>query len=134
MRLLHRVTEAARSEPSLPVTDAIAGALNMLPAGYVDGVLKHTDFVASNVPGTPVPIYLADSKITGFFAFGPTIGASLNTTLLSYRGTCDIGINIGTGAVPDPGVLLECLQESFAEITALGATDWACGCGGPAVC
>ncbi len=123
MRLLHHVTETARGEPSLPVTDAIAGMLNMLPAGYVGGVLKHIDFLASNVPGIPVPIYLASSKITGFFAFGPTIGASLNTTLVSYDGTCDIGINIDTAAVPDPEVLLECLQESFAEITALGAAD-----------
>jgi WS/DGAT/MGAT family acyltransferase len=121
MRELHHVTEAARKEPSLPVTDAIAGALNMLPAGYVGGVLKHIDFLASNVPGTPVPIYIAGSKVTGFFAFGPTIGASLNVTLLSYDGTCDIGINIDTAAVPDPDVMLECLQEGFAEITALGA-------------
>jgi hypothetical protein len=37
-------------------------------------------------------------------------------------GTCDIGINIDTAAVPDPDVLLACLQDSFAEITALGAT------------
>jgi len=123
MRQLHHVTEAARKEPSLPVTDAIAEALNMLPAGYVGGVLKHIDFLASNVPGTPVPIYVAGSKITGFFAFGPTIGASLNVTLLSYGGTCDIGINIDTAAVPDPDVMLECLQESFAEIAALGVAD-----------
>ena len=121
MRQLHHVTEAARHEPSLPVTDAIAGALNMLPASYVGGVLKHIDFLASNVPGTPVPIYIAGGKVTGFFAFGPTIGASLNVTLVSYDGTCDIGINIDTAAVPDPDVLLECLQESFTEITALGA-------------
>ncbi|HXP20609.1 MAG TPA: wax ester/triacylglycerol synthase domain-containing protein [Streptosporangiaceae bacterium] len=125
MRLLHRVTGAARSEPSLPVTDAIAGALNMLPAGYVGGVLKHVDFLASNVPGPPVPIFVARSKITGFFAFGPTIGASLNTTLLSYGGTCDIGINIDTAAVPDPDVMIECLREGFAEIMALGATGLA---------
>ncbi len=120
MGQLHRVTDAARNEPSLPVTDAIAGALNMLPAAYVGGVLKHIDFLASNVPGAPVPVYVAGSKITGFFAFGPTIGAALNVTLLSYDGTCDIGINIDTAAVPDPGILLECLQESFTEIAALG--------------
>ena len=87
------------------------------------GVLKHIDFLASNVPGAPVPIYVAGSKITGFFAFGPTIGASLNVTLLSYNGTCDIGVNIDTAAVPDPDVLLECLQEGFAEITALGTAE-----------
>jgi diacylglycerol O-acyltransferase / wax synthase len=122
MRLLHRATEAARKEPSLPVTDAIAGVLTMLPSSYVGGVLKHIDFVASNVPGTPIPIYIAGSKITGFFAFAPTIGASLNIALVSYVGMCDIGVNIDTAAVPDPEALLGCLQESFAEIIAMGAT------------
>jgi diacylglycerol O-acyltransferase / wax synthase len=120
MRLLHGLTEAAREEPSLPVTGAIAAALNLLPVGYVAGILKHADFVASNVPGVPRPVYVAGGKVTGMCAFGPTIGTSLNTTLVSYAGACDIGINIDTAAVPDPHVLLACLQESAAEITALG--------------
>jgi diacylglycerol O-acyltransferase len=123
MRLLHRLTGAAREEPSLPVTGAIAGVLNVLPVGYVAGILKHADFVASNVPGVPHPVYLAGSKVTGMIAFGPTIGTALNTTLLSYAGTCHIGINIDTAAVPDPHVLLACLEESAAEITSLGDTD-----------
>ena len=123
MRALHRVARAAREEPSLSVTGAIAGALNMLPVAYVAGILKHVDFLASNVPGVPVPVYLAGGKVTGMFAFGPTIGASVNITLMSYNGSCDIGINIDTAAVPDPEVLLACLRESFAEITALGDGD-----------
>jgi diacylglycerol O-acyltransferase len=123
MRLLHQLTEAAREEPSLPITGAIAAALNMLPVGYVAGILKHADFVASNVPGIPMPVYVAGSKITGMFTFGPTIGTSLNATLLSYAGTCDIGINIDTAAVPDPHALLACLHESAAEITAFGGAD-----------
>jgi len=120
-RILHRLTQAALKEPSLAVTGVIAGAVNMLPVGYVGGLLKHVDFLASNVAGPPAPVYLAGSKITGLFAFGPTIGASLNTTLLSYAGTCHIGIIIDTAAAPDPEVLLGCLQESLAEITALSA-------------
>ena len=123
MRLLHRLTEAAREEPSLPITGAIAGVLNLLPVSYVGGILKHADLVASNVPGVPMPVYVAGSKVTGMFAFGPTIGTSLNITLLSYAGTCYIGINIDTAAVPDPHVLLACLQESAAEIISLGAAD-----------
>jgi WS/DGAT/MGAT family acyltransferase len=122
MRLVHRATEAARQEPSLPVTDAIAGVLTMLPVSYVGGVLKHIDLVASNIPGAPIPIYIAGSKITGFFAFAPTIGASLNMALVSYVGMCYIGVNIDTAAIPDPEVLLSCLRESFAEIAAMGAT------------
>jgi diacylglycerol O-acyltransferase / wax synthase len=120
MRLLHQLTWAARDEPSLPVTGAIAGVLNLLPVGYVGGILKNADLVASNVPGVPAPVYVAGSKVTGMFAFGPTIGTSLNVTLLSYAGTCGVGINIDTAAVPDPHVLLACLEESAAEITSLG--------------
>ncbi len=120
MRMLHRVTEVARNEPSLAVTDTIAEGLNLLPASYVGGVLKHVDFLASNVPGIPVPVYLAGSKITGIFAFGPTIGAALNLTLLSYCGTCHVAVNIDTAAVPDPDTLLQCLRESFDEISVLG--------------
>ena len=130
IRALHRVIQAARGEPSLPVTGLIAGALNMLPVGYVGGVLKHVDFLASNVTGPPAPVYLAGGKVTGLFAFGPTIGASLNTTLLSYAGTCHIGVNIDTAAVPDPDVLLACLAEGLTEVTALGdrpeARRWDC--------
>jgi len=123
MRALHGVARAARDEPSLSVTGAIAGALNMLPVAYVAGILKHVDFLASNVPGAPVPVYLAGGKVTGMFAFGPTIGASVNITLMSYDGSCDIGINIDTAAVPDPDVLVACLREGFAEIAALGEGD-----------
>jgi diacylglycerol O-acyltransferase / wax synthase len=76
-------------------------------------------------PGSPGPMALPGQQ-TGSYgrqrdAFGPTIGTSLNTTLLSYAGTCDIGINIDTAAIPDPHVLLACLQESAAEITTIGA-------------
>jgi diacylglycerol O-acyltransferase / wax synthase len=123
IRLLHRLAGAARQEPSLPVTGTIAAALNMLPVGYVAGILKHADFVASNVPGVPTPVYVAGSKVTGMSAFGPTIGTSLNTTLMSYAGMCHIGINIDTAAVPDPHVLLACLQESVTEIAALSTAD-----------
>jgi diacylglycerol O-acyltransferase / wax synthase len=121
MRLLHRVANAARGEPSLSVTGAIAGALNLLPVGYVGGILKHVDVLASNVSAALIPVYIAGSKITGLFTFGPTIGAALNVTMLSYAGRCDIGVNIDTAAVPDPDVLIACLQEGFAEVTALTA-------------
>ena len=119
MRTLHRVIEMARREPSLPVTGVIAGAINMLPVGYVGGILKHVDFLASNVPGPAVPVYIAGGKITGLFAFGPTIGASLNTTLLSYDGTCHIGVNMDTLAIPDGDRFLDCLRAGFDEVLAL---------------
>jgi diacylglycerol O-acyltransferase len=119
MRALHRVGQRARAERSLPVTDTIASALNMLPVAYVGGILKHVDFLASNIPGAPIPVYLAGAEVTGMFAFGPTIGCAMNLTLISYLDTCDIGLNIDTAAVPDPDVLVDCLRQGFEEVVAL---------------
>lgn len=55
-----------------------------------------------------------------YTAFGPTIGASVNLTLLSYDGTCCIGVTLDSAAVPDREVFLACLSEGFEEVLALG--------------
>ena len=116
MRETHNRCEPMKTDRSLPFTDVLAGALNLLPRAYVGGMLKHIDFLASNVPGIPVPLYLAGAGVESFYAFGPTIGAALNVTLMSYCGTCFVGINIDTGAVPDPDVLMECMRDGFDEV------------------
>ena len=43
---------------------------------------KGVDFVTSNVPGAPIPIFLAGGRIEALFAFGPMTGAAANLTLL----------------------------------------------------
>jgi len=111
---------AARYEEALPLSDAVAGLLNLLPAGIIGSMLKHVDFLASNVPGVPVPIYLAGAPVTGYYAFGPTTGAACNVTLVTYEGTCCVGCNIDTAAVPDPVKLTACLRDGFDEVLALG--------------
>jgi diacylglycerol O-acyltransferase len=116
----HRRCESMKTDRSLPFTNAIAGTLNLLPRAVIGGMLKHIDFLASNVPGIPVPLYLTGAKVDSFYGFGPTIGAALNVTLMSYCGTCCVGINIDTGAVPDPDVLMDCLQDGFSEVLAVG--------------
>jgi hypothetical protein len=120
MAEIGRRCRAARDERSLPHTNAIAGALNLLPPGFIGGMLKHVDFVASNVPGFTFPVYLAGARVAGYTAFGPTIGASLNATLLSYDGTCFVGLTIDEAAVPDPDVLVTCIAEGFDEVLAIG--------------
>jgi diacylglycerol O-acyltransferase len=125
MHAIHELTSEARSEPSIPFTNAIAGALNLLPSGLVGGMLKHVDFVASNVPGLSRPLYVGRARLERFYPFGPTIGAALNVTLLSYCGTCSIGVNTDTGAVPDPDVLMDCLREDFEEILDVGGAHGA---------
>jgi diacylglycerol O-acyltransferase / wax synthase len=121
MHRIHELSLQARCEPAIDHTNAIAGALNLLPRGIVGSMLKHVDFLASNVPGIDVPVYLAGARVAQWYAFGPTIGAALNATLVSYNGTCYIGLNVDTEAVPDSSAMLDCLRDGFDEVMLIGS-------------
>ena len=122
VRLNHRIVGKARREPSLALTQSIAGGLNLLPRWYVAAILRHVDFLASDVPGVPVPVWIGGAAVTMQYAFGPTIGAGVNITLFTYRDTCALGINVDSGAIPDFEVFRDCLIEGFDEVLALSDT------------
>jgi diacylglycerol O-acyltransferase len=119
IRLIHEQTTMQRNEKSLAYTQFIAGALNLAPRWYVGSALRNVDFVASDVPGLPTPVYLAGAKVRMQYAFSPTIGAALNVTLLSYVDTCALGINADTGAIPDFDVFYDCLVAGFDDVLRL---------------
>ena len=116
---IHRRASNVRDERSVPYTQAIAGVLNLMPRWYIGSILRHVDFVASDVPGIPVPVFLGGARVRAQYAFGPTIGSAVNITLLSYVDVCSFGINVDTGAIPDYDVFYDCLVAGFDEVLAL---------------
>jgi WS/DGAT/MGAT family acyltransferase len=124
MRTIRELVRQQRTEPALAFTDAIAGVLNRLPTSTVTalfgGMLKGVDFVTTNVPGAPFPVYLAGAKVEGNFAFAPLSGSAANIALLSYLDELQIGVNTDPAAIPDPDVFLACLEEGFEEIRKAG--------------
>jgi hypothetical protein len=106
------------------VTTALAPAVGWLPAplvGVVSGRLTSTnDVQVSSIPGVPYPVYVAGSRITHMYPFGPLPGCAAMITLLSHEGDCCIGINTDRTAVADPGRLADDLREGLAEVVALG--------------
>jgi len=115
-----RLCQRARGERSLAFTNVIAGTLNLLPARVVRDILKRVDFLTSDLPGFPFPVYLAGAGVERLVAFGPTVGTAVNVLLLSYNGRCAIGVSMDSTAVDDPAVLVDCLREGFEEVLALG--------------
>ena len=111
-----------RAEPALQLTGPLAGVLNRLPTATTTalfgGMLKCCDFVATNVPGAPVPVFAAGARVERLYAFAPPAGAAVNVSLISHVDTCCIGVVTDTTAVPDAGVLLACLHEGFEELLA----------------
>ncbi len=118
---IHERTSKVRHERSLPHTQLIAGFLNRMPRWYIGSILRHVDFLASDVPGIPVPVTLGGANVVMQYAFGPTIGSAVNVTLLTYVDTCALGIDVDTGAIPDVDLFTECLRAGFDEVLALAA-------------
>jgi diacylglycerol O-acyltransferase / wax synthase len=125
MRALGELARAARDEPAVALTDALALVLNQLPTrvttAFFGAMLKGSDFVTSNVPGSPFPLYVAGAELERLYPFGPLSGTAANVTLLSHCGTCCIGINTDTLAIPDPADFAKSVEAGFSEVLALGA-------------
>ena len=69
-----RLVREWRQAPSNAMTQGIAFGLNLAPRRYIGEMFKHVDFIASNVPGLDVPVYVAGARVTGYYPFGPTLG------------------------------------------------------------
>ncbi len=125
MQRMGTLSRRWRTEPSLPLTNSIAGVLNRLPIAMTTsifgGMLKAIDFVATNVPGLTHRVYLAGAEVTREYAFAPSSGAAFSVALLSHGDQCCIGINIDTTAVSDADGLVACLREGFDDVLAAGS-------------
>jgi WS/DGAT/MGAT family acyltransferase len=123
MAAIRELVLTQRAEPALGFVAPMAGILTRLPSRMTTqlfgSMLKGVDFTTSNVPGAPMDVFLAGARIEATFPFGPLSGAALNITLMSGPDEVFIGINTDPAAVPDPEVLVECLQEGFDEILKL---------------
>ncbi|MCU0311261.1 MAG: WS/DGAT domain-containing protein [Acidimicrobiales bacterium] len=119
---IHDLLAPARDEPAFGVIEQLASVANLLPTPLVTRVLRDqaraVDFAASNLRGAPVPLWLAGAEVLADYPIGPLTAAALNVSLLSYDGTCNIGLHSDQGAVTDPERLAVLLGQSFSELFA----------------
>ncbi|MBS1837633.1 MAG: DUF1298 domain-containing protein, partial [Actinobacteria bacterium] len=120
MRTVRRRMLNARAEPANHLVDPVANILNRLPTTVVTQIfgsmMKGLDFQASNVPGSPIPLYFQGVRVDSVLPFGPLAGAACNVTLLSYQNDLNIGINVDPVAVPDTDAFIESIQLGYDEI------------------
>jgi diacylglycerol O-acyltransferase / wax synthase len=120
MRLLHELVASQRAEPALQMVDGVSLVTRRLPKiaqiGVLGGLLRTVDVVTSNVPGVPIPLYLAGAKMEAQYPFGPRSGAAVNVTLLSYLDGLFVGVNTDPAAVPDQADFMACLRDGFDEV------------------
>ena len=80
------------------------------------------NLVVSNVPGPQFPLYLAGAKVTHTYPVSViTDGMGLNITVMSYRGSLDVGIVADRDQVPDVDTIIDQLRAELAVLTRVAA-------------
>ena len=75
------------------------------------------NLVISNVPGPPVPLYLAGARVDSYYPLSiVTHGLGLNITVQSYAGQLEFGILSCPSALPGPDRLARHLASALEEL------------------
>ena len=105
-----------RAEPALKLADYLAELSRFLPPDLVSAAAQTSDLTASNVPGVPVPVWLAGTRVERMYPLVGTIGAAINVTMLTYEGIASVGVSTDDAAVDDQEELVASLRYGFAEV------------------
>ena len=103
----------------LPTALSGLAARTLFRLATVPGVLFN--LFVSNVPGPPVPLYVAGARVEGIYPVSAVtdMTGGLNITLFSYDGHLDFGLIACREMVPDVWNLIGYLQDALRELVEL---------------
>jgi WS/DGAT/MGAT family acyltransferase len=102
----------------------VDAALFLYRSLLVDRLAPIWNVMVSNVPGPPVPLYVAGARLVGLYPLGPIYdGLALNITVLSRENSLDIGILGCRDHIPAIAELTEGLQRELDELATLAGVD-----------
>jgi diacylglycerol O-acyltransferase len=108
---------ATRGEAAIGVAENLAGLLTGLPTSFLVAMTRAqtrtTDFAATNLRGSPLPLYIAGSRVLASYGYGPRTGTALNATIMSYCDDMHLGLNIDPAAITDTKAFMSDIDASF---------------------
>jgi WS/DGAT/MGAT family acyltransferase len=97
-------------------------------AKVADRIPQVANVVISNVPGPPVPLYMAGAKMLTNYPTSIVVhGIALNITVQSYDQSLDFGLMADAAAMPDVKALAEAIRVGFDDLKALPLPEDAAG-------
>ncbi len=122
MKEAHELVAKWRAEPAMRLADPLAEVSWFVPLPMLAQAARASDVTTSNVPGPPIPIYLAGARMIAAYPLVATIGAAVNVTMVTYDGHAFVGISSDDRAIKDPHELLHDLRAGFHAMTVLPDT------------
>lgn len=107
--------------PSLGIPWLIEAATALYgKARVADRIPQVANVVISNVPGPPVPLYMAGAKMLTNYPTSIVVhGLALNITVQSYDRSLDFGLMADAQAMPDVRELADAITIAFDDLRAL---------------
>jgi WS/DGAT/MGAT family acyltransferase len=119
----HRM-ETLKESQEAPVSLDILAAIGFSPKAIQDMVVKiiatKATAVLTNVPGPPIPLYLAGQPIDSLMFWVPQSGRlGLGISILSYAGNVYLGVATDAGLVPDPDGIIDGFYAEYDDLLKL---------------
>nr|MDP9335426.1 WSD1 family O-acyltransferase [Actinomycetota bacterium] len=117
---VHERLSSAKRESAVGAAEGLAALISGLPTSLLVAMTRSQtrtiDFGASNLRGSPVPLYLAGARILGSYPMGPRTGCALTVTMLSYCDDVHLGLNIDPAAIVDTTAFMRDVRDAYDEI------------------
>lgn len=127
IRVIDSMKQLKQSRQAIVVYGLLA-ALGMAPPAVQQMALelfsRKATTVATNVPGPPMPLYLAGSKITEQMFWVPQTGSiGLGVSILSYNGNVHFGLIADAKLIPDPDAVIQRFIPEFEKLLYIALMD-----------
>ena len=124
MELIRNFVRSARDEAAISFLSQLSPILTKLPSSAIieisAGLTASSDFQVSNIKGIDNEVFIAGAKVLGMYPLGPRPGVAGTLAMITYNGTCYLGLNVNPDVFTDLDVLERCLIEGFAEVIEVG--------------
>jgi len=119
-RRMNALKHSQEAIAAFGILNAIGMTPNDVQASIVKMFATKATAVLTNVPGPPIPLYLAGGKISSLMFWVPQSGrVGLGISILSYAGKVFMGVVTDKGLVPDPAVIIDAFYEEYEALMAL---------------
>lgn len=116
-RRMDRIKNGHEAALAFRFQETIAGLGHGLYEASVDLFTNRTLGTLTNVPGPPVPVYLAGSQVEGIVGWAPISGNQpMSFTISSYNGSVIVGIACDTELVPDHEMIVDGFSFAFGRL------------------
>ncbi len=113
-----RIKNGHEAALTFRLQELISGLGEVLYRATVDLLANRAVGVLTNVPGPPIPVYLAGQRVEGMVGWAPLAGDQpMSFTIYSYDGKVFVGIACDANLVPDHEQIVDGFAAAFHRLS-----------------